>query len=187
MSPTNSLPQSLFACFLHARGCKRAGLEPQESMFQDLQSVLLEMVSGPAQSRAHHADLRRLLGRADLTEREVRILRGVARQIRWARASNRSRESTAPGASRGIPVQLTCPPQACGSIVFVDPVSRRSLMSSCSDGIEREMALPLPSIPSAPEAHLRPQGRGGMLGPLPPRGGELGRGGKCGRELLFPR
>jgi len=34
-------------------------------------------------------DLRRLLGRAELTEREVRILRGLVRQIRWAAEERR--------------------------------------------------------------------------------------------------
>ncbi len=67
------------------RGCKRAALELQESMLQDLQSVLLEIGYLDRHNPEHiMLDLRRLLGRADLTEREVRILRGVARQIRWA-------------------------------------------------------------------------------------------------------
>lgn len=63
----------------------RATLGRQEALFEDLQKILLEIGYLDAQNPEHlMLDLRRLFGRAGLSEREVNILRGMVRQIRWA-------------------------------------------------------------------------------------------------------
>ncbi len=64
---------------------QRATLGSQERLFEDLQQVLLEIgYLDPNNPQHIMLDLRRLFGRAGLTEREVNILRGLVRQIRWA-------------------------------------------------------------------------------------------------------
>ncbi|HEQ60733.1 MAG TPA: RNA methyltransferase [Firmicutes bacterium] len=64
---------------------RAAPLGRQEALLQDLQKVLLEIGYLDAQNPEHlMLDLRRLFGRAGLSEREVNILRGMVRQIRWA-------------------------------------------------------------------------------------------------------
>jgi len=57
-----------------------------EHFYQDLEHLLLGIgfVKG-RQGRFILADLRRLFGRAGLDSREVRILRGILRQIRWSK------------------------------------------------------------------------------------------------------
>lgn len=74
---------------------RRAALGTQETLFQDLQEVLLEIgYLNPENPEHIMLDLRQLLGRAGLTEREVRILRGLVRQIRWAASTgNQDREA----------------------------------------------------------------------------------------------
>ena len=56
-----------------------------ERFYQDLEDVLSEIrfVKGP-QGRFIMTSLRRIFNRAALDSREVRILRGVLRQVRWA-------------------------------------------------------------------------------------------------------
>jgi len=67
----------------------RPTLGEQEATFGDLQSVLLEIGYLDPNNPEHiMLDLRRLLGRAELTERDLRILRGIVRQIRWASGKN---------------------------------------------------------------------------------------------------
>ena len=64
---------------------ERVELGGQEPLFQDLQEVLLEIGYLDTDNPEHiMLDLRRLFGRAGLTRRDVRILRGIVRQIRWA-------------------------------------------------------------------------------------------------------
>ena len=64
---------------------KSAPLEGQEAMFDDLQQAMLDIGYLDANNPEHiMLDFRRLLGRAELTPREVRILRGLARQMKWA-------------------------------------------------------------------------------------------------------
>jgi len=68
---------------------KKVKLEQLEPFYGDLQEVLLEIGYLNAQNPEHiMLDLRRLFGRAGLSERELRILRGMIRQIRWAGKDN---------------------------------------------------------------------------------------------------
>jgi tRNA/rRNA methyltransferase len=56
-----------------------------EALFEDLGSVLIEIgFLNPKHPEAMMHALRRLLGRASVDPREVRILRGILRQVRWA-------------------------------------------------------------------------------------------------------
>jgi len=57
-----------------------------ERFYQDLEELLvqIEFVKG-RQGRFILSDLRRIFGRASLDSREVRILRGILRQIRWSK------------------------------------------------------------------------------------------------------
>lgn len=62
----------------------RANIDAQERMFQQLQNSLEEIhfLYGDKADALMHA-LRHLLGRANLSEMEVKLLQGLARQIRW--------------------------------------------------------------------------------------------------------
>jgi tRNA/rRNA methyltransferase len=63
----------------------QAPLGLQEEMFRDLEEVLSEIGYLNPQNPGHiMLDIRRMLGRAELTGRDVKILRGMVRQIRWA-------------------------------------------------------------------------------------------------------
>ena len=54
-------------------------------MFQDLQKALLEIGYLDPQNPDHlMLDFRKLFAKSELNEREIRILRGLARQIKWA-------------------------------------------------------------------------------------------------------
>ena len=57
-----------------------------ERFYGDLEQLLIKIgfVKGP-QGRFILADLRRIFGRSGLDSREIRILRGILRQIQWAR------------------------------------------------------------------------------------------------------
>jgi tRNA/rRNA methyltransferase len=87
---------------------RRAPSAELERMYADW-SALLACIGFIKGRQGQHilADLRRMLGRAGLDSREVRILRGIARQARWAaddgggltRAGRRGRR-TVPAASR---------------------------------------------------------------------------------------
>ncbi len=57
----------------------------REWFYRELKELLtlIEFMKG-AQGKHILADLRRIFGRADLDAREVRILRGIIRQVRWA-------------------------------------------------------------------------------------------------------
>src|SRR5262249_30034146 len=61
-----------------------ATLEAQEHMFRQLQTALEEIhfLYGDKADALMHA-LRHLLGKARLTDMEVKVLLGLARQIRW--------------------------------------------------------------------------------------------------------
>jgi TrmH family RNA methyltransferase len=63
-----------------------ASSQELERFYQDLEELLvqIEFVKG-RQGRFILADLRRIFGRASLDSREVRILRGILRQIRWSK------------------------------------------------------------------------------------------------------
>lgn len=60
--------------------------EELERFYGDLEQLLMEIgfVKG-RQGRFILADLRRIFGRSELDSREIRILRGILRQIRWYR------------------------------------------------------------------------------------------------------
>jgi TrmH family RNA methyltransferase len=66
-------------------GRKLALSRELEYFYQDLEQLLLGIgfIKG-RQGRFILADLRRIFGRADLDSREVRILRGILRQVRWS-------------------------------------------------------------------------------------------------------
>jgi tRNA/rRNA methyltransferase len=68
---------------------KLAGSGELEHFYQDLEQLLstIGFVKG-RQGRFILADLRRIFGRAGLDSREVRILRGILRQIRWMRTKH---------------------------------------------------------------------------------------------------
>lgn len=73
---------------------QRATLGRQEAMFLDLQEALLEIGYLDPQNPEHiMLDLRRVFGRAGLSPREVRILRGMVRQIRWAAGKAEDKEA----------------------------------------------------------------------------------------------
>jgi len=57
----------------------------RERMYDELKRLLMQIgfMKG-TQGRHILADLRRIFGRADLDGREIRILRGIVRQVRWA-------------------------------------------------------------------------------------------------------
>lgn len=57
----------------------------RERMYDELKQLLMQIgfMKG-TQGRHILADLRRIFGRADLDGREIRILRGIVRQVRWA-------------------------------------------------------------------------------------------------------
>ena len=65
-----------------------------EQMYADLQDFLLQIgFLDPQNPQRIMRALRRLFGRAGLTQREVCILRGIIRQVRWY--SERGHEATA--------------------------------------------------------------------------------------------
>ena len=69
---------------------KLASVEQAESMYQQLEAALLEIGFLQTQNARHMMfALRRMLGRAGLEERDVGILRGIARQISWYAGSRR--------------------------------------------------------------------------------------------------
>ncbi|HET6464268.1 MAG TPA: RNA methyltransferase [Nitrospiria bacterium] len=59
--------------------------DQRERFYQELKT-LLEMIGFVKGTQGKHiqADLRRIFGRAEPDERELRILRGIVRQVRWA-------------------------------------------------------------------------------------------------------
>jgi tRNA/rRNA methyltransferase len=67
-------------------------VESQEQMFQNLQTALEEIhfLYGDKADALMHA-LRHLLGKARLTDMEVKVLLGLARQIRWYVANHPSK------------------------------------------------------------------------------------------------
>ena len=63
----------------------RLPLGEQEPLFQELQAVLLDIGYLNEQNPDHiMLDLRRMFTRGGITKRELRILRGILRQVRWA-------------------------------------------------------------------------------------------------------
>jgi tRNA/rRNA methyltransferase len=90
-----NLAQAVAICVyeLHKASCcsgpagdamELATIEAQEHLFRDLQTALEEIhfLFGDKAEPLMHA-VRHLLGKARLTEMEVKILMGLARQIRW--------------------------------------------------------------------------------------------------------
>jgi tRNA/rRNA methyltransferase len=73
-----------------------AAVEMQERMFDHLRTALeyIHFLYGDKADSLMHA-LRHLLGKARLTEMEVKVLLGLARQIRWFAAHHVSRETRA--------------------------------------------------------------------------------------------
>ena len=67
------------------RARERATARETEQLFEQMALVLGEIgfLNPQNPEEVMHA-LRRLLGRAEMDPREVRILRGILRQIRWA-------------------------------------------------------------------------------------------------------
>ncbi len=94
--PALNLSQAVAICLYELRRCVAeskeakqpssdfATLASQEHMFTQLQNALEEIhfLYGEKAESLMHA-LRHLLGRANLTDMEVKILLGLARQIRW--------------------------------------------------------------------------------------------------------
>jgi tRNA/rRNA methyltransferase len=65
-------------------GCTLAVAEQQELMYEKLKQALLQVGFLHRENPEHIMfALRRILGRAGLEERDVRILLGMARQIEW--------------------------------------------------------------------------------------------------------
>lgn len=65
-----------------------APIEALEAYYQDLQTVLLDIgYLYPHTVKARMEKFRRLYNKANLTEEEVSMLRGILRQIRWAISS----------------------------------------------------------------------------------------------------
>lgn len=65
-----------------------AAIEAIEAYYQDLQTVLLDIgYLYPHTVKARMEKFRRLYNKANLTEEEVSMLRGILRQIRWAISS----------------------------------------------------------------------------------------------------
>lgn len=95
--PALNLAQSVVICLYELRKIwfadvertppeeyRRAPVETVEPMFRHLQTALedIHFLYGEKADPLMHA-IRHLLGKAELSEMEVRILHGVARQIRW--------------------------------------------------------------------------------------------------------
>ncbi len=63
---------------------ERATANALEDAFDALQEALIEIGFLPAENPAHlMLSLRAMLGRTEMSSRELRIVRGIARQIRW--------------------------------------------------------------------------------------------------------
>lgn len=69
----------------NAAGRKVVNTDQRERFYREIKE-LLTMIGFVKGTQGTHiqADLRRIFGRADLDNRELRILRGIVRQIRWA-------------------------------------------------------------------------------------------------------
>ncbi len=104
--PALNLAQSVAICLYELRKCwlagadrerpddyRRAAVETLEPMYRHLQTALEEIhfLYGEKADPLMHA-IRHLLGRAEPSEMEVRILHGLARQIRWHAASLHGKE-----------------------------------------------------------------------------------------------
>jgi TrmH family RNA methyltransferase len=97
-APSYNLAQAvlltLYELFTAAQGAvptplrRRAPSAELERLYSDW-STLLSAIGFIKGRQGQHilADLRRILGRAELDSREVRILRGIARQAQWQRAT----------------------------------------------------------------------------------------------------
>jgi tRNA/rRNA methyltransferase len=100
-----NLAQAVAICLyeLHKASCETpslarptnddlATLEMQEQMFRQLQSALeaIHFLFGDKADALMHA-VRHLLGKARLTEMEVKVLLGLARQIHWYVANHRDK------------------------------------------------------------------------------------------------
>lgn len=101
--PSLNLAQAVMVCLYELRMARLAAGDPRalrrtaasggyapadaaalEAMYQDLADALVQIGFLPAERPDHiMASLRALIGRAHPDERELRILRGLARQIRW--------------------------------------------------------------------------------------------------------
>jgi TrmH family RNA methyltransferase len=68
-----------------SRGREIVDTDQRERFYQELKA-LLETIGFVKGTQGTHiqADLRRIFGRAEPDERELRILRGIVRQVRWA-------------------------------------------------------------------------------------------------------
>ncbi|HSW39295.1 MAG TPA: TrmH family RNA methyltransferase, partial [Acidobacteriota bacterium] len=72
------------------RARKLAPLEQSEAMYSQLQEALLDIGFLHAQNARHMMfALRRMLGRAGLESSDVKVLRGIARQIAWYAERNK--------------------------------------------------------------------------------------------------
>lgn len=90
--PTLNLAQSVLCCLYTLsplylkphKGPPRATLKEMEGLYDHLQKLLVTLgFLEPHNPERIMMDLRTVLGRAGLTPREVRILRGVLRKLHW--------------------------------------------------------------------------------------------------------